>query len=204
MNDGETIADIVAEMRGMGNYQQYSGDHARALADRIEAAAEREITQSDPDWQNICAKCKDGEIEPKYCEYYGEPNGCNSPIYGEHPTTEKTSAVGNAAVLREALEYLLKQRDILDFCHNNLGSKTWEDWDKVYNVLRKIIEKAMRALAKPPRNCDVYKTPEESIRMFESYIRESGKVGFINPFTEVVKWLFAPAAERKGESNGSK
>ena len=38
----ETLADIVAEMRGMGNYQQYSSDHARALADRIEAAAARE------------------------------------------------------------------------------------------------------------------------------------------------------------------
>ena len=38
----ETIADIVAEMRGMGNYQRYSGDHAHALADRIEAAWERE------------------------------------------------------------------------------------------------------------------------------------------------------------------
>lgn len=34
----ETIADIAAELRGMGNYQQYSGDHARQLADRIEAA----------------------------------------------------------------------------------------------------------------------------------------------------------------------
>ena len=37
----ETLTDIVAEMRGMGNYQQYSGDHARQLADRIEAAADR-------------------------------------------------------------------------------------------------------------------------------------------------------------------
>ena len=39
------------------------------------------------------------------------------------------------AALREALEYLLKERDILDFCRNNIGSKTWEDWDKVYKVL---------------------------------------------------------------------
>ena len=38
----ETLAEIVAEMRGMGNYQQYSGDHAHALADRIEAAAARQ------------------------------------------------------------------------------------------------------------------------------------------------------------------
>ena len=38
----ETIADIIAEMRGMGNYQRYSGDHARVLADRFEAAHRRE------------------------------------------------------------------------------------------------------------------------------------------------------------------
>lgn len=38
----ETIADIIAEMRGMGNYQRYSGDHARVLAGRLEAAHRRE------------------------------------------------------------------------------------------------------------------------------------------------------------------
>lgn len=44
-------------------------------------------------WKEICAKCADGEIEPQFCEYYGEPNGCNSPIYGEHPV----DTIGNAA-----------------------------------------------------------------------------------------------------------
>ena len=38
----ETIADIIAEMRGMGNYQRYSGDHARVLANRLDAAHRRE------------------------------------------------------------------------------------------------------------------------------------------------------------------
>lgn len=38
----ETVADILEEMRGMGNYQRYSGDHAHALADRIELACKRE------------------------------------------------------------------------------------------------------------------------------------------------------------------
>ena len=35
-------SDIIAEMRGMGNYQRYSGDHARVLANRLEAAWKRE------------------------------------------------------------------------------------------------------------------------------------------------------------------
>ena len=43
----ETLAEIVAEMRGMGNYQQYSGDHARALADRIEAGVEAGARHTD-------------------------------------------------------------------------------------------------------------------------------------------------------------
>ena len=38
----ETTADIIAEMRGMGNYQRYSGDHARVLANRLDAAHRRE------------------------------------------------------------------------------------------------------------------------------------------------------------------
>ena len=42
MAEHETIADIIAEMRGMGNYQRYSGDHARVLANRLDAAHRRE------------------------------------------------------------------------------------------------------------------------------------------------------------------
>lgn len=81
--------------------------------------------------------------------------------------TEKKKE-GNNKAMREALEYILKERDILDFCHNNLGSKTWEDWDKVYKVLRKIIEKSMRALAAPLRNGDVG-TPEEQRRRYDEW-----------------------------------
>ena len=74
----------------------------------------------------------------------------------------------NMKAMREALEYLLKERDILDFCRNNIGSKTWEDWDKVYKVLRKIIERAMSALSAPPRNCDVG-TAEEQAERFQKF-----------------------------------
>ena len=93
---------------------------------------------------------------------------------------------GNAAAMREALE---KITALLGECYNG----------ELYEKADEAIAVADAALAAPPRNCDKYKTPEESIRMFESYIRESWKLGFINPFTEVVKWLFEPAAERKGD-----
>ena len=47
-------------------------------------------------WTEICAKCKEGDIEPRYCEYYGEPNGCNSPTYGEHPLHHSEEKEGGA------------------------------------------------------------------------------------------------------------
>lgn len=63
-------------------------------------------------WTEICAKCKDGDIEPKHCEYFGEPNGCNSPIYGKHPTAENSSVVGDVAKLREAVKCLMDNLNI--------------------------------------------------------------------------------------------
>ena len=94
------------------------------------------------DWKETCAKCMDGEIEPRQCEYYGEPNGCNSPTYGEHPP------VGNAAAMREALEkiYLYAQ----SIC---------EYKDEPAMVCRRadLIERAVNAaLSAPARNCDIY------------------------------------------------
>lgn len=104
MSEQKTVADIIAAMRDEGHTGESSclewvGAKMRYYADRLEAAQKREaITpKSNPDWKNICAKCNDGDIEPHYCEYYGEPNGCNSPIYGEHPTAKKSLVVGDCA-----------------------------------------------------------------------------------------------------------
>ena len=94
---------------------------------------------------------------------------------------------GNSAAMREAIE---NSNELLE------ELAAIGEWSE---SAREQIAENNTALSAPPRNCDQYNTSEESIRMFESYIRESGKVGFINPFTEVVKWLFAPATEQKGE-----
>lgn len=110
-----------------------------------------------PDWKAICAKCHDGEIEPD-CEYYGEPNGCNSPIYGEHPTTEKSSAVGDTAAMREALEAVAEL-----LCEiQGLGRSPTSN--KAYAVKRKVYA----ALAASPRNCDVGTAQEQEVR-FERF-----------------------------------
>ena len=72
MADNETIADIIAEMRGMGNYQRYSGDHARVLANRLEAAHRREA-------QSIERIIRDAIID--YTEQY--PHAPNDDVERE-------------------------------------------------------------------------------------------------------------------------
>ena len=188
----ETIADIIAEMRGIHvrEFQDY--------ADRLEAAHRREreaITpKSDPDWKDICAKCKDGDIEPNYCKYYGEPNGCNSPIYGEHPTAEKSSVVGDCAKLREALENVAKQ--LTDATEDeNFG----EDVMYLVGCMRTMLQKCRAALAAPARNCDRFASAEEAWDAYDEWVesyRSKGKTPPLNEFG----WLFAPYEE--GGANG--
>lgn len=108
------------------------------------------------DWKETCVKCMDGETEPHHCEYYGEPNGCNSPTYGKHPTCKESLEVGNAAALREALE---------EFVSVILDKKPG-----IHN-LHRLAEKCRDAIAKPPRNCDVG-TPQEQIKRWEEFCQE--------------------------------
>lgn len=148
-------------------------------------------------WKEVCAKCADGDIEPRHCEYYGEPNGCNSPSYGQHPTTEKSSAVGNAAAMREALIWM-KERIIAAIQDGSLDCS---------EVLNKIED----ALKKPARNCDIYATATEALKAQDVAFNEDNfkngecKLGCPGCDDSVIDckilWLFAPA-ERKGESNG--
>lgn len=54
------------------------------------------------------------------------------------------------------------------------------------------------ALSNPPRNCDKYANRNDAMQAFEAFVREQGKLGFINPYTEAFKWLLAPATEKEG------
>ena len=120
-------------------------------------------------WEEICAKCREGENEPKECEYYGEPDGCKSPTRGEHPQ------VNNAAAMREALVAL--REAARNFYHQILNSKYNDIMDE-YKCrergfpalldLRYAIPKANVALAAPARNCDVG-TAEEQVERFGTF-----------------------------------
>lgn len=196
----ETIDEILEELR--------SGEFAR-LADRVEAAHKREIAEA------VAAKCEVCDVQTvtdcnqpvtdchalddivrKVAEEMSNTSMQDITaeiIYGwatrlgEAATCEKSSAVGNAAKMREALEWFWSKRSMLDFCHNNLSTKTWEDWDKVYRFLREFADKVQSALSAPARNCDLYKTEDEA---YQAYL----KVMENTPKEEQVyfeSWLFA-------------
>lgn len=110
--------------------------------DRLDAALKRELPQRDPDWAEICTKCHDGE-SPEDCEYFGEPNGCNSPIYGQHPNTKPC---GNSAALREALKRIVAASIVA----KNANAPEW-----ILQRMADIFAMATTALSAPPRNCDI-------------------------------------------------
>ena len=96
--DVERVLKIGREVQAKDTWRGEQHDTAQLLCDTIEYLRDQ-LPKPDPDWKAICEKCNDGDIEPD-CEYHGEPNGCNSPIYGEHP---KTHHVVNESACREAL-----------------------------------------------------------------------------------------------------
>ena len=124
----ETIADIVAAMRNEGHTGDASclewvGAKIRGYADRIEAAAKRE-REAGAEAAQVC-----GEI--------GE-------MIGMEAIREKSSRVGNAAKMREALS---------DACYAMFNFLKTQNGG--YEEMAKALDKAKAALAATPRNCDI-------------------------------------------------
>ena len=59
------------------------------------------------DWLKICADCQNGK-QPKDCEYYGEPRGCNAPTYGGPPPRYYEELREENKRLRAALKPVLE------------------------------------------------------------------------------------------------
>lgn len=155
--DVEHVLKIGREFQMEDRMRGAHYDTAKLMCDTIEYLYER-VPKTDPDWKAICEKCKEGEIEPE-CEYYGEPNGCNSPIKGEHP---KSQPIGNAAALRDTLEgirlWFIASANVLE--EDTTARVTTR-------ALRKLAKDCDKALAARPRNCDVGTSEEQSSRMRE-------------------------------------
>lgn len=129
-NTNETIADIIAEMRDwLGDANSYD---LRSLADRLEAAWKREKSAIEDD-----ALAVGGIVE------------------ASRATAEKSSTVGDAAKLREALKTVKRYFD-----------------GYTVNILE-LRRKVDAALAAPPRNCEVG-TAEEQARRFNDYCHKQG------------------------------
>lgn len=170
----ETINDIVADIRAQNQGLPEDGYALSplvcdllSLADSIEAAMKAECEELHKRiklWSD-----RADELRKKCDEQYA--------VIKQDLTTEKTSAVGNAAKIREALETISKC-DI---------SKE-EDCYTLYRVCEE-------ALAAPPRNVDRFNVPDEAL---SAYCENKGithplPLWFGNEFWALLNWLFAEA-----------
>jgi chromosome segregation ATPase len=101
----------------------------------------------------------------------------------------RKSERGDCAKLREAL--------------GKLRAELWNNTVIAGKRKFELYEIADAALSSPPRNCDKYANHNDAMKAFDAFVREQGKLGFINPYTEAFKWLFAPATEKEGGKDGN-
>ena len=112
-----------------------------------------------------CERClADGLNDDEDCEFYGEPDGCNSPEYGHYPI----SHFRNMSKMREALEKCVDL--ILRFGNAELDETPLEVIIDIEAILK-------AALSAPPRNCDVGTAEEQANRYAnhcDTYLSEDG------------------------------
>lgn len=140
---------------------------------------EKLLSLPDNNWEEKCRRCNENGLDDREeCEFYGEPCGCNSFIYGKHPAAiYGQSQPKNSAVMREALEKIVKQALAYSFFDGKLPASNEEFESKIideapkYVLLRddwmEAIELARAALAVKPRNCDVGSPKEQYKRFFD-------------------------------------
>lgn len=165
----ESVADIVAEMLERADAMQTHGTtHGvrlaiREFARRIKSAWKRERSKVEAD-----ALAVGGIVEATR-------------------TAEKSSAVGNAAAMREALRYIIRQ---IDKNPERLSSG---------QLLCIIGDKAESALSAPARNCDFYDNKTDAETRF---VEETGENDMAQHYWQMfANWLFYNN-ERKGDGDG--
>lgn len=123
----------------------------------------------------------------------------NSPIYGEHPTTEKTSAVGNAAAMREALKKIHQMAIDLRNIIPHLNKR----WEVHLKAAINIYQTAERAYLSPPRNCDLPLVVDgpannNADKAWLVFKRHNPDAYFDVPgLLRCIDWLLATATERR-------
>ena len=163
----EPLADIIAEMRRYGA----NSPRVLALADRIEAAANLEYQEA----KDYFAMLHDGPsmiCTAKNCAVRNIGLSLAAA-----PRKFDEAAPGNAAAMREALEWVAQLAEL------GVDDELGADGQNILTAA----EMARAALAAPDRNCD--RTKDEAEELF--------KARFGRPWTqtedELAAFLFAPA-----------
>ena len=177
----KTIADVLAKMeRESIIHVCIPATDLERYVKQIKEALKREKAEIEADALAVC-----GIVEAARHKAY------------DTRTAEKSSAVCNAAAMREALQ---KIREKCVIYNNDLA----EEIDALCG----------NALSAPARNCDLYATRPEMSMSYEAY-RKAAMKRYGNGLTGRVptvkqkpmtydEWLIAPAAERKGEGDEQK
>lgn len=184
MAENETIADVTSAMRDEAARadmeQGYSLDDAAEMMREALVKARRFIDSS----PLVSIVDDTGTIAR------GELCAEIDAALAATATAEKSSAVGDAAKLREALES----------CLDTICRIVWID-DPVYdedghylgaNYAAVSRDKARAALAAPTRNCDKVKTSWDVLKKWHEGLDTA------NDIVRMLDWLLAPATEKEG------
>jgi hypothetical protein len=165
----ENLAAILADfrkfaLRAAEEDKTISPESVLLLADKVEAAAERE---RDEDRQLAAIAESD--------EAFARCARCDRP----------ERATGNAAALREALENVER---VARFCaeaprHTPAYPTDAARADVLYSRIAELGRVARAALSAPPRNCDRFATAEEAYAAWQKH----------KSLTAICDWLFATA-----------
>ena len=180
-NTPEPIAAILAEMRN-DNIPRIEDEAVircmlHNLADRIEAAAEREREEA----KNYFAKLHDG---PSMI--------CTATNCAVRNIGLSFAAPGNAAAMRDALEWAAQ------FVELGVDDELGADGQNLTTAA----EMARAALSAPARNCDRFQTAEEAVAAFADHLRAwENAHGIHSEYPDhpvqvpagAFAWLFAPA-----------
>ena len=213
----KTVDNILREMRRLADEAEMgdcydlrglSTDSLRAFADRIEAAEKRE-REAGAEAAQICGEI--GEIIGRkatrekssavgnasanhqfreVAKMIPHEEVAVSKMETTTPTSEKSSQVGNAAKMREAITKCVDM--ITEFSNANIVTTPLDVIIDIDGILK-------YALSVPPRKCDVLSDAQEALQAIHEdrcYVN--------NPIDErrlTVEWLFA---ESKGATDGSK
>ena len=121
-------------------------------------------------------------------------------------TAEKSSAVGDAAKLREALEKCANWGEQID-CQLGSSDETVYAFRHERCLAHNISECARAALSAPTRNCDRFATVDEARKAHGAICEKYGKCHngcplnneeHYSAFDCFEAWLFAPATEKEG------